>query len=72
MSESENSQHGAKTPISGLFTPVYEAIESRIKHFESIYHTYEANELRKALRTVQRLMQPIMFEKRKNGNSDLS
>lgn len=49
-------------PVSGSLPPVHDVIESRIKHFESIYHTYEANELKQALSTIQRLVPPIMFE----------
>ena len=41
---------------------VHSVIESRIKHFESISHTYEANELKLALDTIVRLIPPVMFK----------
>lgn len=51
-----------ETPDNGSFSPVHEVIENRIKHFESIHHTYEATELRHALSLIRRLVPPIMFK----------
>lgn len=48
--------------VGDSFPFVHEVIENRIKHFESIYHTYEANELKHALNSIQRLIPPIMFK----------
>ena len=57
-----SASNNAKPDVSGSLPFVHDVIESRIKHFESIYHTYEANELKQALSSIQRLVPPIMFE----------
>lgn len=62
MSNLEQKPPLRKTDVSGSLPPVHSVIESRIKHFENIYHTYEANELKQALISIQRLIPPIMFE----------
>jgi len=56
------ASNDGKPIVSGSLPPVHSVIESRIKHFENIYHTYEANELKQALISIQRLIPPIMFE----------
>ena len=47
-----------RSPDMAGIDQIYSAIESRIRHFESIYHKFEANELRSALDTVRRLVPP--------------
>lgn len=51
-----------RSPDMAGIGQIYSAIESRIRHFESIYHKFEANELRPALDTVRRLVPPSTFE----------
>ena len=51
-----------RSPDMAGIDQIYSAIESRIRHFESIYHKFEANELRSALDTVRRLVPPSTFE----------
>lgn len=58
----EASKNLVKPVVSGSLPLVHDVIESRIKHFESINHTYEANELKQALSSIQRLIPPIMFK----------
>jgi len=56
------SQNIQQTDCYTMLPLVQQIIQSRIKEFESIYHTYEANELKQALSTIERLIPPSNFE----------
>lgn len=56
------SQNIQQTDCYTMLPLVQQIIQSRIKYFEEIHHTYEANELKQALSTIERLVPPSMFE----------
>lgn len=62
LQKPEPQQLLQQTTCKTLLPDVEQIIKSRIEHFESSYHSYEANELRQALSTIERLVPPSMFE----------